>query len=314
MKHYSLLAMLILITVSLFGINFHPFIERHSENDTEVEIFAKLDLENIETNGFEIIEFITVRERNGVERTETWKGVRFLDVIRRWTHLRNWDYELLSTDGYLVRLNIQDLALYTPIIAFERNSIPLQEGRWRLVSQNMPEMYWIANITDIYERSEVVFEEPVRIWTHQTLLSQMRLYTNLEPFVEVQGYRFDDLFFTKDSPYFGHVRLVSKDGIEQLLPYPEYLKNAFLVIDNGVLSIKCPDMPTGMWLKDIMLIQTDGNIIFFHDGVDKIENSKYREFLRLISQFDWLESTANGYQPVTDWERINWSEIDYLLR
>ena len=246
--------------ICLQALTFYPI--------TDTEFSAILDLESIAEYDFEIVEITTVRNRHGIETTEIWKGIRITELIRRWTHLRNWDYEFIAEDNYFVRLNIEQIANFNPIIALERNSVPIPEGQWRLVSQNMPAMLWVSNISEIHERPVVLFQEPERVFQLQSVLSHVRLHSNPHPFEGKSGYRFSDIISIINNTTPSHVRLLSTDKVEQILPYDKYLQNAYLIVNVDedeitTYSIQSVDMPYGMWQKFLLQIQTNEAIIDF---------------------------------------------------
>jgi len=304
----TLLFFLVVLTVvGLNAINFIPL--------TNTELSVLLDLESIELYEFEIVEITTVKEREG--RVDNWKGVRFSEILRKWTHLRNWEYEFLASDNYLIRLNIEEIARFNPIIAIERNSTALPKGQWRLVSPNMPEMYWVSHITEIREKAELVFQEPERIYPFHSVLNQTRLYINPLPFENVRGHRLTDILSILNNKQNGYIRIVTIDGIEQTLPLESYLKNAIMTVENSdenvsTYSIQCPDIPSGMWLRNIMLLQVNEGIVFFFSNVDKVANRQYRNFIEFVSKKNRVAHTDSGTYEVTNWESLNWQEILYI--
>ena len=251
----TILIILMLIPIIVSGINFHII--------TEEPFMVTLDKQTIVTNEFEIVEITTFRDRDGLVTTDIWQGVRFTELIRRWTHLRNWDYEIIGADNYFIRLNIEQIALYNPIIAISRNGYNLPEGEWRFIAQDMPIMYWVSHITDIKETQKVIFPEPSRTFQHTTVLNQVRLYVNPEPFTNSTGYKFSDIISIVNTTTPEYVKIVSKDGLEQVLPYQTYLRYAILAISNDSYSIQSMEMPNGMWQKNIYSIQTNDVLLLF---------------------------------------------------
>ena len=216
----------------------------------------------------EKVETTTIRRRNRQSTTEFWSGYSVKSIIDLLSEsspftLTDYNYVFISTDRYLVRFDWDDILLYNPIIAVERNSIPLEENSYRLVALDMPAMYRIADIIRLNIVRKHLFSEPERNYSAQVIFEQMRLYTDPEPFENIHAYRFADIFRVTSIRNVGYVRLVSSDGLEQVLDYSDYLENAYLVLEEGKYSLRSTDMPSGMWIKDIGLIQTDEVKIIF---------------------------------------------------
>ena len=261
---------------------------------------------------FDIVERVTIRTRNGEDRKDIWSGIRFTDIQKKWRLTESQVIQFLAHDRYLIMLNQSQIAEFDPIIAVARNSRPLDNTQFRLVSDDMPEMFWVANLRRITPIKEIVIPEPVTIYTYHTILPQVRLHENPEPFTGVKGYRLWDIvsIFSRTSSV--TIRLVSKDGLEQIIDFQEYLRDAVLVVEGDVFSIQSPSMPSGMWLKDIMLIEVNAMAVFFYRNIDRENNEKYREFIERASRRDRTAYSLAGRMEITDWEELRWESITFV--
>ena len=296
----SVLILILLITVNVFAVQ---VLSEH----------ARLYILNEETlKEFDMEEITTVRQKNDEEQKDLWSGVRLKVVMQKYGLTNSESLEFLAHDKYLIRLNQDEIAKYNPLIAFERNGKKLDESKIRLISEEMPEMYWIANLHRITPIKEIVITEPVNIYPYHTIINRIRLHDNPKPFVNVKGYKLNDIvtYFTRTSDIY--IRLVSKDGLEQILPYSTYFNDAYLIVDNDKFSIHAPDMPTGMWQKDIMLIDVNGNNVFFYKDIDKENNQSYKNFIELINGKERKAYYLDYSHIITNWKDLKWEELQYI--
>lgn len=267
-----------------------------------------------ELSKFELNEVITQREKNDEVRKDVWKGVSLSDIVKKYKYERFEMLEFTARDNYLVRLKVNDLLESSDIIlALERNAKPLGEGKYRIIGKDLPEMHWISDITMISPISQVVVPEPFNIYPIHTILTQLRRYNNPKQFPGINGYRMLDLVTLFSNTSHVMVRIVSKDGMEQFLDFNKYLKNAYLGFDdNKVFSVYAPEMPTGMWQKDIMLIQVGGNVVVFYSDVDFKNSKAYQDFIKLVNQRPRTATFKNKTQKINNWENLKWEEILFI--
>jgi len=265
-----------------------------------------------DTKQFEIVDVTTIREKDKVTREEHWRGVRLTDLMQKYGITPTSALEFLATDNYMVNVKNEEITTYNPIIAIERNGEKLTNKQYRLLAKDMPDMLWISNIASV--KPFVVAEQalPKKIYTHTTILSQIALNADPKPFVDAKGYSVFDIVSLFSSTTNINIRLVAKDGIEQVLPAEEYFKGAYLMVADGAYNIQAPDMPVGMWLKNVMLMEINGNVVFFYQGVNYAQNPEYKKFIDLIRQKEWEAITEAGKYTISDWGNVNWAEIHSL--
>jgi len=116
-------------------------------------------------------------------------------------------------------------------------------------------MFWIQDISSIKTESISDIPFPHTIYFAEPILQNTQLRVELPPFVKVNGYTFPEIIapafpFLKDD-----ILIVGKDGVKHSLDYEKYLKNAVLVKNGDSFDLKSPDMPAGMWIKDLAYVQ-----------------------------------------------------------
>jgi len=266
------------------------------------------------TKQFEIVAVTTIRTKDSVTREEYWRGIRLTDIMQKYGITPTSALEFMATDNYLVNLKSEEIATHNPIIAIERNGERLTNKQYRLLAENMPDMLWITNIASVKPFTEANYALPIKVYTHRTILRQIALITNPKPFVDAKGYNVLEIVNLLSPTTNTNIRLVAKDGIEQVLPAQEYFKGAYLMVDdvNNTYNIQAPDMPVGMWLKDVMLMEVNDNVVFFYQGVDYATNPEYLKFINLLRHEEWEADTGRETFIITDWGNINWAEIRWL--
>ena len=219
------------------------------------------DLKNFEQ--FELIEIQTSREKKSEKIIENWQGIALIQILDKFNIKDYRELKFLSSDKYLIRLQKEDIINFNPIIAIFRNGRKLPEDKLRLIVPEMRDMFWIQNL----ERIEAVINTdtsmPQTIFVAENILKNKPLRNNLKPFINVIGFRFNDLVQGIFPILQNEFLLISKDGIRHKLDYETYLRDAVLVLEDGNYDLKSPAMPAGMWIKNLSYIQNDERAILF---------------------------------------------------
>jgi hypothetical protein len=261
---------------------------------------------------YKIIEKQIVSNRRGEVNQITWRGVKLTEILEIYNITDEQVIVFSAVDKYRITLTNQQIIEFDPIIAIERNGQVFSDLQFRLVAENTPDMYRIANLTSIEILHRTPIVEPTQIITCFTILDKIRLIADPAPFTGVRGYRFRDILRYFDADSRVDVRIVSIDGMEQTLPFIDYYQNAVLVVDGDRYNVQSPDMPNGMWQKDVMLIDIAGDVIFFYKQVDTEKNKSYLEFIELISQRERMKHTADGMEIIKNWKEIRWENVLYI--
>ena len=189
------------------------------------------------------------------------------------------ELKFTSDDNYMVRIKKADILKHDPILAFKRNSRKLSPENIRLVIPDMRDMFWIQGVVCIETLNSIKMQFPHTLYIAENILRKKNLQTELEPFVDVTGYHFSQLIEDVFPLMQEEILVVGKDGVKHLLDYQKYLKNAILITNEGAFTLQSPDMPAGMWIKDIAYIQQFYKAIFF--------KSHFKDLSQIVQLLEW---------------------------
>ena len=246
-----------LIVLSLIFIAFKLF---------SLEIINGDARKNITVNqlkNHKMIQFHTERTKNGKFKSEDWKGVQLSTILKE---NGITDYKMIkftSADNYLVRLSKAQISKHKPIIALYKNGKELSAEKIRLIGKTLRDMFWIQGISIIETENGFENKFPHTIFMAENILKNQTMRTELPPFTPAKGYFFFDLVSKIFPIEHQDFLLVGRDGISHRLNFDKYLSKAALVYDDGNYSLKSPQMPAGMWIKNLSFIQTEGKGIAF---------------------------------------------------
>ena len=226
------------------------------------EIYEVSFQELRDLNSYEIR---TERDKNGVHKSEIWIGASLKDILDKFSIKVFEKLQVVASDNYMVRFDPEEIKAAEPIIAYSVDGKDLENEYIRLIAPHKRDMFWIRDIARfiIEEKSELY--DPEMIFIAENILNRMPLQTDPEPFTDVTGYfcreLLDEVFPTLDGEYL----LVAKDGVRHTLEFNNYLSKAALINGDGKYSFQSPQMPAGMWIKDLAYIQKDEIGIIFID-------------------------------------------------
>lgn len=214
---------------------------------------------------FEQQNFVTIRDKNGKQINENWIGIN----LNNWLSSMNLnEFENIrfeSADNYIIQLHKAELDTMNGFIALKRENLLLDESEIRLIFPDSRDMYWVRGISKIYLEEFIPIPSPQKIYTWEAVYSGI-LGKKATTFNNTKGYNIDDLmhsYFRMDS---GSVVFVSRDGLKARYDYAKHLKGS--VIDDSVdstLNLMSPILPHGLWLKDIVYIQSGPYAIIKYD-------------------------------------------------
>jgi hypothetical protein len=207
----------------------------------------------------------THREKNGKVKDEIWEGVDLIELLHEY-QISNFDQlRFSSEDNYQVRLTKQEIEEYQPILALWKNDEKLSEDKIRLIVPQIRDMFWIQGIAEIATEKSNEMPLPHTLFTAESITKNMKLISDPDPFKDVQGLFFIKLVENVFPVLQGDFFLLSADGVSHKLDIDKYLKNAVLIFDDGKYNLQSPDMPGGMWIKNLAYIQLFDRVIFFKD-------------------------------------------------
>jgi hypothetical protein len=244
--------------------------------------------------------FITQREKDGEIKKDIWEGITVLSILAEFNIEKYDELKFTSDDNYMVRIKRADILKHDPILAFKRNGKELPSEKIRLVIPDMRDMFWIQGIVYIETLNSIKMQFPRTLFIAENILSKKDLQTELEPFVDVSGYRFPQLIEDVFPLMQEEILVVGKDSVQHLLDYQKYLKNAVLVANERTFNLQSPDMPAGMWIKNIAYIQQFDRAVFF--------KSHFKDISQVTLLLDW-QNIPTQIKIITENEtqKINFS-------
>ncbi len=237
-----------------------------------------IELTREQLQQMDAIQIETSREKKGLTITENWTGIQVAQLTQLLGRPDFLSVILRSDDNYQVRLSREELEQSSAVIAWAKDGKTLNDGATRLIVPNMRAMYWIFNPSRIIFETEKSAIKPTALILLNSLEASLTYQEKLTPFEKDSGYRFKDIALTAFPDVRGNFRLIAQDGITHVLDYQTYLENAIVAENGDSLNLKSPDMPAGMWIKNLVYIQKD-DLCIVNSGICK----DMTEVLNLLS-------------------------------
>ena len=272
-----------------------------------------INLDRAKLESYEQFELSTHRNKDGEEKNDNWIGVKLTDILFEF-NITNYDKLCFrSSDNYLVRVSKEDILNSEGILALVRNGKTLADEHTRLVIPTIRDMFWIQDISTIKTESISDTPFPHTIYFAEPIMLQTQIRDELPPFVKVTGYTFTEIMaqafpFLKDE-----VLVIGKDGVKHSLDYDTYLKNSILIKNEDSFDLKSPDMPAGMWIKNLAYIQIFDVAVIFQQhflsltDVKKILNWKnFPNEVTLHFDKDTETQNSNSNFNTGNWNKAEW--------
>jgi hypothetical protein len=241
------------------------------------ESFANLPMQELQTE----------RDKKGKHLSDNWKGFLLKDWMKKNGYTEFGEIVFESSDHYQVRLTKEELDSQTALVALYQNGNLLESKDIRLILPNMRDMYWISNITTITLQTKDQMIIPNIIYWAEPILNSKGLKTNIAPFTNMKGYAFTDLLDPNIPFPDGNVLVMGVDGVRHLLDYRKYLQKAVIEkTDENSFLLKSPDMPAGMWIKDLAYVQFNTTGLLFTSVY------KDKSFQNLADILSWKNTVA----------------------
>ena len=273
-----------------------------------------IHLDRTKLENYEQIELATNRNKDGEEKNDSWKGIKLTDILNEYS-ISNYDKLcFISSDNYLVRVSKEDILNNSAILALVRNGKMLEDENIRLVIPAIRDMFWIQDISTIKTETITDIPFPHTIFFAEPILQKTQIRDELPPFVKVTGYTFTEIMaqafpFLKDE-----VLVVGKDGVKHSLDYDKYLKNAILIKNNKSFNLKSPDMPAGMWIKNLSYIQIFDVAVIFQNHFSSLTDVKKILNWKIFPSEVTLHFNEN-VEKLNSSEKFNsgnWSKAEWL--
>ncbi|MDD3562345.1 MAG: hypothetical protein PHR32_01545 [Candidatus Cloacimonetes bacterium] len=222
-------------------------------------------------------EFQTTKELDGETITTTWKGIRFDKWLKEQKlgdfskiALQSGDHfegdfakiKFISGDRYEMTFNRAEWDTLTCWLAYSQDGELFPKEQFRIIFPHLYSQFWVRDLQEV--RLEDYQENPMpqKLTSMSIFFMEQKLITDPKPFVKMRGYRFDDFIGELSENPIKEVLIYSADGLIQNLSYPKQLSGAVLQIDeNGKYNLKSPQIPGGMWMKDVIYLQCDARAL-----------------------------------------------------
>jgi len=236
--------------------------------------------DNAELYKKEMQEIKTTREKDGIVRLNTWQGFRF-DIWLKQQKLGDFaTIRFESSDRYQVTLEKAEFDSLESYIVTGQDGVPFEENMLRLIFPALREMQWIKGLERVVLENFQPLIRPRRFYLMQETLKKYTLQQDPKPFVKTQGWFLSDILMDLSEAEEKQVILCSRDGLKQHLIYPLHLEGAILEkTTEGHYNLKSPQIPGGMWMKDIIYLQCDNYALISDDSINQL--------IRLAKTLHW---------------------------
>lgn len=203
-------------------------------------------------------EFTTTKELDGEIQTSTWKGMRFDTWLQEQDLGEYSRIKFVSSDRYEVSFNRVEWDTLSCWLAYSKDDEIFPQEQLRVIFPYLRSQYWVRNLKQVHLEDYKQIAMPKRFIPFSAFMGSQKLIKDPQPFVRLQGYRFDDFISILSEKPSKEIVLYSKDGLTQNLSYPAQLAGAVLELtESGSYNLKSPQIPGGMWMKDIIYLQCD---------------------------------------------------------
>ncbi|MCD6177596.1 MAG: molybdopterin-dependent oxidoreductase [Candidatus Cloacimonetes bacterium] len=274
-----------------------------------------INIDQTKLDSYEKVELATHRSDDGEEKDDDWIGIKLIDILQEYS-ISNYDKICFtSSDNYLVRISKEDILNKKVILALVRNGMTLDNEHIRLVIPEIRDMFWIQDISTIKTESisDILF--PHTLYFAEPIINKTQIRDELPPFIKVTGYTFPNIMsqvfpFLKDE-----MLIVGKDGVKHNLDYDKYLKNALLIKNGDSFDLKSPDMPAGMWIKNLAYVQIFDVAVIFKSHFTSLTdvnsilnwNSFPAEVILHFGENNKKQSSNENFKT-GNWNKAEWLE------
>ncbi|MCB5261614.1 MAG: hypothetical protein LHW64_05765 [Candidatus Cloacimonetes bacterium] len=225
-------------------------------------------------------EFQTTKELDGETITTTWKGIRFDHWLKEQKLGDFAKIKFISGDRYEMEYNKAEWDTLTCWLAYSQEDELFPKEQFRIIFPHLYSQHWVRDVKQV--RLEDYQENPMpqKLTSMSIFFMGQKLITDPKPFVKMRGYRFDDFIGELSENPIKEILLYSADGLIQNLSYPSQLSGAVLELDgSGKYNLKSPQIPGGMWMKDIIYLQCEARAL--------ITMKYFSKLVPLAKTLDW---------------------------
>ena len=225
-------------------------------------------------------EFETTKELDGETITTTWKGIRFDKWLAEQKLGDFAQIKFISGDRYEMVYNRAEWDTLTSWLAYSQDNEIFPKEQFRIIFPHLYAQNWVRDVKQVRLENYQQILMPQKIMGMKSFLDTQKLINDPKPFVRMQGYLFDDFVSELSENPIKEILLYSKDGLIQNLKYPSQLAGAVLELtQDGKYNLKSPQIPGGMWMKNIVYLQCDARAL--------IDLKQISKLIPLAKTLDW---------------------------
>ncbi|HPF09259.1 MAG: hypothetical protein PHU99_09975 [Candidatus Cloacimonetes bacterium] len=216
-------------------------------------------------------EFSTSREKDGVLNTQNWTGIRF----DKWmAEQKLGDFariKFLSKDRYEVSFSKVEWDTLSCWLAYAEGGKTFPKQQFRIIFPFLREMHWVRDLDRVVLENEKDIAIPRKVFSFANFFQHQELINDPKPFKRMQGYSLDLFLGELSEKPVKDIILYSADDLIQNLIYPSQLSGAVMELtEDGKYNLKSPQIPGGMWMKDIVYLQCDNSAIINLKYISKL--------------------------------------------
>lgn len=234
--------------------------------------------DNAELHKHPTQEVKTSREKDGVIRLNNWDGFRCDLWLKEQDPDPYGSIRFESSDRYQVSFTRNEFEALESYLVLAQDGVPFTDHALRLIFPTLREMQWIRDLQRIVLEDFSPLPMPKRFYLMESYLENIKLRHEPEPFVNIDGWFFSEILRPLSGNEDKQVILFSRDGLKQNLRYPYHLDGAVLENGRDGYHLKSPQIPGGMWVKDIIYLQCDSQAL-----ISKRNLNRMIELVKLLS-------------------------------
>ncbi|MFZ5969094.1 MAG: molybdopterin-dependent oxidoreductase [Bacillota bacterium] len=257
----------------------------------------------------DVVSVNSAGEKNGY----TAKGALLEDVLKQYGKSQKDinGIRLIAGDGYAIEVPAEVLKNREIILAYEMDGEPLDE-KTKPVRVVVPEeraMYWVRNLTRIEALQEKQTAELSKIYFLETAVTQIQqqdytYYESVDKAVKVK----DLLAVVEENGVEADIHFKAADGLEKNEAYDIFVNGFFKITGKETPAFLSPDMPKGMYVKDILWFTCGKNAVFcVEEGINVIPKhtqgdksgillSEVLKNAGLVSAEKYILTAKDGYE------------------
>ena len=258
----KMIVLLVLLCASMLSVNALQIIRSDG---------VEVNFNNAELHKLEQHEFCTSREKDGVVRLNNWKGIRFDHWLKQQGLGEYLNIRFESADRYTVILSRAEFEGLESWLVMAQDNEAFANNALRIIFPTLREMQWIRDVHRIVLESFEPLSKPDRFLLMKPFLESQTLHNEPAPFVNVSGWYFSEFLPKLSNQESKSVVLYSRDGLKMNLEYPFHLETAVLVKNsNNTYDLKSPQIPGGMWIRDIIYLQCDETALIELNSINSL--------------------------------------------